>query len=142
MKWVTRAKVKVDRVACPWLIKNFIDKDAEFVFVPGDTDPSTITYGTPYDMKDVELGHHGSECSFDAFMKKYALTGDLALVEIQKVVRAADTHNTEGNPMGEALGQIAEGFQLISRDDYEVHKMEFPLYDAMYAYFKKQLGLH
>jgi hypothetical protein len=140
MKWVTREKVHVDRVACPWLIKKFIDPTAEFIFVPKDTVPNTIDYGTPYDMKGVELGHHGDECSFDAFMKKYNLSGDPALVEIQKVVRGADTHKTEGNPMAEALAKIAIGFSLICKDDYEVHEKEFPLYDAMYAYFKDELA--
>jgi hypothetical protein len=141
MKWVTREKVHVDRVACPWLIKRFIDPDAEFVFVPGNTDPNSIDYGTPFDMKGVELGHHGDECSFDAFMNKYDLIGDPVLVEIQKVVRGADTHKFEGIAMAEALIQIAEGFQAICKDDYEVHQKEFPLYDAMYANYKKKLGL-
>jgi hypothetical protein len=140
MKWVTREKVKVDRVACPWLINRFIDPKAEFIFVPGDIDPKTIDYGTPYDMRDVELGHHGDECSFDAFMKKYDLNGNLALAEVQKIVRAADTHKTEGNPLAEALAKIADGFSLSCNDDYEVHQKEFPLYDALYAYFKKQLN--
>ncbi|MFQ6087819.1 MAG: chromate resistance protein ChrB domain-containing protein [Candidatus Methanofastidiosia archaeon] len=71
MKWITREKVHVDRVACPWLIKRFIDPDAEFIFVPRDTDPTTIKEGIPFDMKEVELGHHGDKCSFDAFMEKY-----------------------------------------------------------------------
>jgi hypothetical protein len=138
MKWVTREKVKVDRVACPWLIKKFIDPDAEFVFVPKDTDPSTIDYGIPYDMKDVELGHHGDECSFDAFMKKYKLLNDRALVEIQKIVRGADTHNTGGDPFAGTLAMLAEGFSMICKDDYEIHAKEFALYDAMYAYFKNK----
>ena len=140
MKWVTREKVKVDRVACPWLIKKFIDPQAEFVFVPKDTDPTTIDYGTPYDMKGVELGHHGDECSFDAFMKKYNLTGNPVLVEMQKVVRGADTGKMEGNPMAEALEKLAKGFSLTCKDDYEVHAKEFPLYDAMYAYFENELA--
>jgi len=71
MKWVTRERVHVDRVACPWLIRRFIDREAEFIFVPSDTDPSTIKEGIPFDMKGVELGHHGNKCSFDAFMEKY-----------------------------------------------------------------------
>lgn len=141
MKWVTREKVKVDRVACPWLITRFIDPTAEFLFVPGNTDPNTIDYGTPYDMQGVELGHHGDECSFDAFMRKYNLGGDPALVEIQKIVRGADTNKFEGIPMAEALQDIAEGFQIMCRDDYEVHRLEFPLYDALYAYFRRKLGL-
>jgi hypothetical protein len=135
MKWVTREHVKVDRVACPWLIRNFIDRDAEFVFVPGTTDPNTIKYGIPFDMKSVELGHHAEECSFDAFVRKYALEGDAALEEVRKVVRGADTH-AGGGPLAVALEALAEGFALSCRDDYEVLEKEFPLYDAMYTYFK------
>jgi hypothetical protein len=140
MKWVTREKVKVDRVACPWLIRRFIDSDAEFVFVPKDTDPRTIDYGTPYDMKDVELGHHGNECSFDAFMKKYDLANDPALVEVQKIVRGADTGNHTISPLSETLEKLAEGFSLSCKDDYDIHEKEFPMYDALYAYFKKKHG--
>jgi hypothetical protein len=82
MKWITREKVKVDRVACPWLIKKFVDKDAEFVFVPADKVMAEAMRldAIPYDVKDVELGHHGKECSFEAILKKYKLTGDPALV--------------------------------------------------------------
>jgi hypothetical protein len=78
MKWITREKVKVDRVACPWLIRKFVDKDAEFVFVPGEkvTAEAKRLDAIPYDVKDVELGHHGKECSFEAILKKYKLTGD------------------------------------------------------------------
>ena len=81
MKWITREKVKVDRVACPWLIKKFVDKDAEFVFVPGEKVIAEAKRldATPYDVQDVELGHHGKECSFEAILKKYELTGDPAL---------------------------------------------------------------
>ena len=82
MKWITRENVKVDRVACPWLIKKFVDKDAEFVFVPGDKVMAEAKRldAIPYDVNDVELGHHGKECSFEAILKKYKLTGDPALV--------------------------------------------------------------
>jgi len=80
----------VDRVACPWLIKRFIDPDAEFIFVPRDTDPSTIKEGTPFDMKGVELGHHGDKCSFDAFMEKYNIQ-DPALKKVQSIVSEADS---------------------------------------------------
>jgi hypothetical protein len=96
MKWITREKVKVDRVACPWLIKKFVDKDAEFVFVPADRVMAEATRldAIPYDVKDVELGHHGKECSFEAILKKYKLTGDPALVLLGRIVNGADTDNT------------------------------------------------
>lgn len=140
MKWVTREKVHVDRVACPWLIKNFVDKDAEFVFVPRDTDPDTITEGIPFDFKGVELGHHGGECSFDAIMKKYNLTKDTALVKIQEIVRLADTGRVNENHLSYALEVLAVGYGLNAKDDYETLEREFHLYDALYSYFKRELN--
>src|SRR5437660_7693111 len=91
MKWITREKVKVDRVACPWLIKKFVDEDAEFVFVPGEKvmGEAKRLDAIPYDVKDVELGHHGKECSFEAILKKYDLTSDPALVLLGKIVWVA-----------------------------------------------------
>lgn len=140
MKWVTREKVHVDRVACPWLIKNFVDKDAAFVFVPRDTDPNTITEGIPFDFKGVELGHHDGECSFDAIMKKYNLTRDPALVKIQGIVRLADTGRVNENPLSYALEILATGYGLNSKDDYETLDREFHLYDALYSYLKCELN--
>ncbi len=138
MKWVTRERVHVDRVACPWLITRFIDPDAEFIFVPRDTDPSTITEGTPFDMKGVELGHHDGKCSFDAFMEKYDIR-DEAAKRVQMVVREADTHPENPSPMAIALNKLARGYRLICKDDHETLEKEFYLYDALYAYFKKQI---
>ncbi len=138
MKWVTREHVHVDRVACPWLIKRFIDPDAVFEFVPRDTDPSTIKDGIPFDMKGVELGHHGDKCSFDAFMEKYKLD-DPALKKIQQIVREADTHVENPSPLAIALKILAKGYRMISRDDHETLEKEFPLYDALYAYFKAEM---
>src|SRR5260370_17301233 len=91
MKWITREKVKVDRVACPWLIKKFVDKDAEFVFVPAEKVMAEAKRldATPYDVKDVELGHHGKECSFEAILKKNKLTEDPALVFLGRIVNDA-----------------------------------------------------
>src|SRR5947209_14913532 len=93
MKWITREHVKVDRVACPWLIKKFVDKDAEFLFVPTDQvmEVAEREGATPYDVKNVELGHHGKECSFEAILKQYDLTTDAALVLLGKIVNGADT---------------------------------------------------
>ncbi len=139
MKWVTREKVHVDRVACPWLIKNFVDKDAEFVFVPRDTDPKTIKEGTPFDMKGVELGHHGNKCSFDAIMEKYGLEKDPALRKVQEIVRGADTEVEEPSPLSTSLDVLARGYRIICKDDHETLEKEFYLYDALYAYFKKEV---
>ena len=96
MNWITRARVKVDRVACPWLIKKFVDPDAEFFFVPADQVMAEAERlaAIPFDVKDVELGHHGQECSFEAILKKYDLTGNPALVLLGKIVNGADTDNT------------------------------------------------
>lgn len=138
MKWVTREHVHVDRVACPWLIKNFIDKDAEFIFVPRDTDPLTILEGIPFDMKGVELGHHGEECSFDAIVKKYNLSDDLALVKLQEIVRLADTDRGNENALAYALDVIATGYRLNSDNDYKTLEREFHLYDALYSFFKQK----
>jgi hypothetical protein len=116
MKWITREYVKADRVACPWLIKKFVDKDAEFVFVPADNvmDEAKRLGAIPYDVKDVELGHHGKECSFEAIVKKYNLTGDRALVLLGRIVNGADTDNTlYQQPEGPGLNAIAEGFRHL-----------------------------
>src|SRR5438309_3998489 len=109
MKWITREKVKVDRVACPWLIKKFVDKDAEFYFAAADKvmGEAGRLGATPFDVKSVELGHHGKECSFEAILKKYNLAGDPALVLLGKIVNGADTDNTRWNqPEGAGLEAI------------------------------------
>jgi hypothetical protein len=104
LKWVTREHVKVDRVACPWVIRKFIDQQAEFLFVPADQvmDVAKREGATPYDVKGVEYGHHGKECSFDAFVKKHGLARDPAIVLLAKIVNGADTDNsaeTRGSPL-------------------------------------------
>ncbi len=93
MKWITREHPRVDRVACPWLIEKFVDKQAEFLYVPSDQVASEAQKrrATPYDIKDVELGHQGPECSFDAFVHKYGLENDPAMAYIAKIIRGADT---------------------------------------------------
>jgi hypothetical protein len=143
MKWITRARVKVDRVACPWLIKKFVDGEAEFYFVPADQvmDEAARLGATPYDVKGVELGHHGKECSFDAIMKKYNLASDLALVLLARIVNGADTDNTLWNqPEGAGLQAVAEGFRhLAYKDDHEINAAEWIVYDALYAYCKEMV---
>jgi hypothetical protein len=138
MKWITREHVKVDRVACPWLIRHFVDKEAQFLFVPADqvSEVAQREGATPFDVKDAELGHHGQECSFEAILKRYGLTGDPALVLLGKIVNGADTDNTLWRqPEGAGLQAIAEGFRHLGyRDDHEVLAHEFIVYDALYAY--------
>ena len=144
MKWVTREHVKVDRVACPWLIKKWVDPDAEFVFVPPETVMSAAARdgAIPYDVPGVELGHHGKECSFDAIMKKYELANDSALVLLAKIVNGADTDNTLWHqPESAGLRAIAEGFRRLGfRDDHEVNAAEWIVYDALYAYCRETAG--
>lgn len=143
MKWITREYVKVDRVACPWLIKKFVDKDAEFFFVPADKimDEAKRLDAIPYDVKNVELGHHGKECSFEAILKKYKLTSDPALVLLGKIVNGADTDNTlYHQPEGPGLEAIAEGFRHLGyKDDHAVNAAEWVIYDALYAYCREMV---
>ena len=143
MRWITREKVKVDRVACPWLIKKFVDKDAEFIFAPADKVMSEAKRldATPYDVKDVELGHHGKECSFEAIVKTYKLTGDKALVLLGRIVNGADTDNTlYHQPEGAGLEAIAEGFRHLGfKDDHAQNAAEWIVYDALYAYCREMV---
>ena len=143
MKWITRAHVKVDRVACPWFIKKFVDTDATFYFVPSDQvmREAAKIGATPFDVKDVELGHHGKECSFEAILKKYNLANDPALTLLGKIVNGADTDNTLWNqPEGAGLQAIAEGFRHLGfKDDHEINAAEWIVYDALYAYCKEMV---
>jgi hypothetical protein len=143
MKWVTRERVKVDRVACPWLVKKFVDPQAEFIFVPANKvmEVARAQEAIPFDAPDVELGHHGKECSFEAILKKYALTSNPALVLLGKIVNGADTDNTLWNqPEGPGLNAIAEGFRHLGfKDDGEVNAAEWIVYDALYAYCQEMV---
>jgi hypothetical protein len=143
MKWITRERVKVDRVACPWLIKKFVDPQAEFLFVPAAEVLAVADRegAIPYDVANVELGHHGQECSFEAILKKYKLTGDSALVLLGKIVNGADTDNTLWQqPEGPGLEAIAEGFRHLGYpDDHAVNAAEWIVYDALYAYCQESI---
>jgi hypothetical protein len=138
MKWITRERVKVDRVACPWLIRKFIDPDAEFLFVPAEQVMAVAGRegAVPFDVPGVEFGHHGQECSFDALVKKYQLGRDPALVLLAKIVNGADTDNELWNqPEAAGLNAIAEGFRHLGyKDDHEMLAAESVVYDALYAY--------
>lgn len=143
MKWVTRERVKVDRVACPWLIKKFIDPEAEFLFVPpGEVRRAAESEGaTPYDVPDVELGHHEGRCSFEAIVSKYGIE-DPAVQLLAKIVHGADvTNDLYGRPEAPGLKAIAEGFQQLGlADDHEILRLEFPVYDALYVYCQRSNG--
>jgi len=140
MKWVTREKARVDRIACPWLITRFIDKEPTFLFVPA-LDVLAVAKqeeAIPYDVPGVELGHHGDHCSFDAFLDKYKLT-DPALLELAPIVRGADTEARGLTPESAGLYAVATGFQAIARDDFDNMKLQFPVYDALHEYCRARL---
>ena len=143
MKWVTRERVKVDRVACPWLIRKFIDPAAEFAFVPAaEVKEFAKREGAiPFDVPDVEFGHHGKECSFDAFVKKHDLGKDAAVSLLAKIVNGADTDNTLWNqPEAAGLNAIAEGFRHLGfKNDTEMIAAETVVYDALYAYCREMV---
>jgi hypothetical protein len=137
MKWITREKIKVDRVACPWLIRNFVDRDAEFVFLPHETDWSKIDNGIVFDVPNCELGHHGEDVSFNSILKKYNLK-DPALTLLGEIVRADDSHPTNPHPAGEGLRWIAAGFGRLDLTDHKILEQEFAVYDALYAECKRR----
>jgi hypothetical protein len=132
MRWITREKVKVDRVACPWLIKKFVDPRAEFVFLPATTDWASIKDGVVYDVPNCKLGHHDEDVSFNSILKKYQLT-DPALQLLGEIVRAADSHPSKPHPAGEGLRWVAHGFSALGLSDAEILQREFIVYDALYA---------
>jgi hypothetical protein len=137
MEWITREKVKVDRVACPWLIKKFIDKNAEFIFAPADKvmEIADKEKTVPFDIPGVELGHHEGKCSFEAIITKYGIK-DPAVQLLAEIVHGADVkQDIYGRPEAPGLKAIAEGFRALNlKDDYEILEKEFIVYDALYAY--------
>jgi len=137
MKWITREKIKVDRVACPWLIRKFVDPEAAFVFLPHRTDWSKIEAGIVFDVPNCELGHHGQDVSFNSILKKYNLR-DPALILLGEIVRAADSRPKEPHAAGEGLRWIAAGFGALGLSDHEILEREFVVYDALYAECKRQ----
>ncbi|HAO80637.1 MAG TPA: chromate resistance protein [Verrucomicrobia subdivision 3 bacterium] len=140
MKWITREKVKVDRVACPWLIKKFVDPQAEFLFVPANQIESKAKKlgAMPFDIDGCELGHHGEDVSFNSILKKYKLT-DPALVLLGEIVRAADSNPSKPHPAGEGLRWIAFGFNALGLSDHEILDREFIVYDALHAECKRKI---
>jgi hypothetical protein len=141
MKWITREKVKVDRVACPWLIRKFIDCDAEFIFVPAaQVEAKARELGaTPFDIDGCELGHHGEDVSFNSMLKKYNLT-DPALALLGEIVRAADSHPAKPHPAGEGLRWVAFGFSVLGLSDHEILACEFIVYDAVLAECQRRVA--
>ena len=135
MKWVTRERPKVDRVACPWLIARFIDKAPEFLYVPA---PEVLgvaqqTGAVPYDIPGVEMSHVGELCSFDAFLAKYNLT-DPALQQLAAIVRGADTSRLDLTPQSAGLYALSLGLSKLYADDHEMLRHGLVMYDALYAW--------
>ena len=135
MKWVTRAHVHVDRVACPWLIRRFVDSEAEFIFVPANQveEVAKREGAIPFDAPGVELGHRDGKCSFESIIGKYQLT-DRALQRLAKVVHCADTGALSEDPVATGLEAIAVGYGLRYPDDQENLRHQFAVYDALYAW--------
>ena len=140
MKWVTRQHVHVDRTACPWLIKRFVDPKAEFIFVPTEKIDEVVKKekAIPYDAPNVELTHHGEKCSFDAIIEKYKVT-DPAVLELAKIVRAADTDKMEMAPEAAGLEAIMTGIGIVSRNDHETIERAIPVYEALHTNNKLKL---
>lgn len=140
MKWVTREHVKVDRVACPWLIRKFVDPEAEFLFVPADRvmEVARQQDAVPFDVPGVELGHHEGRCSFEAIVTKYEIA-DPAIRMLAQIVHGADVANDlYGRPEAIGLKAVALGFAALAlRDDHEILVREFIVYDALYAYCRQ-----
>jgi hypothetical protein len=143
MKWVTRERPKVDRIACPWLIKRFVDPEAVFLYSPSSEVLAVAERegATPYDIPNADLGHHGDECSFDAIVHKYDLArNDPALEHLARIVRGADTSQRDLTPESRGLLAIAQGFSEAYADDHEQLAAESPVYDALYAWCRMQAG--
>lgn len=137
MKWVTRERPKIDRIACPWLIARFIDDAPEFLYVRADQvlDTAARTGAVPYDIPGVEMTHVAELCSFDAFLSKYEL-GDPALRQLASIVRGADTSRLDLTPQSAGLYALSLGLSQVFADDHEMLKHGMVMYDALYAWCK------
>jgi len=141
MKWITRERPKIDRIACPWLIARFIDDAPEFLFVPAAAVMSEAerTGAIPYDVPGVELTHIGEQCSFDAFLARYGLDAP-ALRQLAAIVRGADTSRLELTPQSAGLYALSLGLSINYRDDHEMLKHGMVMYDALYAWCREGQG--
>jgi len=137
MKWITRERPKIDRIACPWLIKNFVDEDAEFIYVAKDLvfDNATALDAIPYDIPGAEYSHYGEECTFDFIIKKHQLN-DPALLQLGVIVRAADTDRFELAKQAAGLWAISAGLSYNIQNDHEMLGIGMKIYDALYSWAK------
>jgi hypothetical protein len=144
MKWITRENANVDRIACPWLIKGFIDTDAEFLFVPRDQVLAVAEReeGHSYDAQGAEYTHRDGKCSFDVLIEEFELTDDPGLVRLAEIVHAADvSEDIDSSPEGHGLSAIAHGFALLhGTDDHRKIELETPMYDALYAWCQEEVS--
>jgi hypothetical protein len=141
MKWITRSHVHVDRVACPWLIKRFIDSDAEFIFATKASvkEIAKEQDAIPFNVEGVELGHKAGHCSFISILDKYNVS-DPVLRELGEIVNAADTDQLDKNPYAPGLEALASGFSLMYPDDFENLERQFCVYDALYDFLKFKIA--
>jgi len=139
MKWVTRERPKIDRIACPWLIRKFIDQEAEFLYVPKDQVMKVAKEqdAIPYDVPNVELTHDGPYCSFDAIIKKYKII-DPAAIALAEIVRATDTDTLGNSPQAPGLLAISKGLSANIANDHEMLKVGMVIYEALYTWCKHQ----
>jgi hypothetical protein len=137
MKWITRERPKIDRIACPWLIKNFIDKEAVFIYVPKELvfEKAKELNAIPYDIPGAEYSHYGDECTFDYLIKKHQLTDD-ALQQLASIIRGADTDRFDIAPQAAGLWAISAGLSYNYKNDHEMLETGMKIYDALYSWAK------
>jgi hypothetical protein len=137
MKWITREHPKIDRIACPWLLKNFVDKDAEFIYVPKEIvfEKAKELNAIPYDIPGAEYSHYGEECTFDFILKKHAIT-DPALLQLALIVRGADTDRFDLARQSAGLWAMSAGLSYNHKDDFEMLNIGMKIYDALYSWAK------
>lgn len=142
MKWITRSQVRIDRVACPWLIRRFVDSEADFLFVPKNqvVQIAADSGAIPFDVPGVELGHHNGCCSFESILRKYDLS-EPALHRMASIIRTADLGPDEvHDPVADGLKAIAIGYSLRYPDDNENLERQFEVYDALYAWCRMEVA--
>ena len=137
MRWITREKPKIDRIACPWLIKNFVDKEAAFIYVPANQvlEKAKEMDAIPYDIPGVEYTHDGEFCTFDTILKKHTIT-DPALLQIAVIVRGADTDRFDITKQSAGLWAISAGLSYNFKNDFELLEIGMKIYDALYSWAK------
>jgi hypothetical protein len=137
MKWITRERPKIDRIACPWLIKNFVDRDAEFLYVPKDKvfEKALDLGAIPYDLHGAEYTHEGDNCTFDYIVRKHRIF-DPCVLQIADIVRAADTDKFSLAPQAAGLWAISAGLSYNFKNDYDMLEIGMKIYDALYSWAK------